>query len=257
MLLPLLILLLGFASPMVFSVFLTLVLFVSLLEYNKMGLAGEHGLEQWLSAAAGAAVVPVLALNQPELLVPLYTGLYLVLALLFLFRLPPIEETHHRLGWLVSGTVYLPLLIGHLVPLHQLAYGKQWIFLLLIAVMACDSMAYFIGRKFGKRKLYPAVSPNKSIEGAYGGILGAVLGVLFAKLFFLQAIGWFGVLGIGVALGVFGQLGDLFESLLKRACRVKDSGTMIPGHGGLLDRLDSLLFVFPLVYYIAKYGYGG
>jgi phosphatidate cytidylyltransferase len=87
--------------------------------------------------------------------------------------------------------------------------------------------------------------------------LGAVLAVLLVKYTFLPTIGMFSAVLIGLILGIMGQLGDLFESLLKRACQVKDSGTMIPGHGGILDRLDSLLFAFPLVYYIARYGYGG
>lgn len=222
-----------------------------------MGLARDHGVEQWLSCVLGAAVVPLLMWQRADLIVPLLTGVYFVLSVMFLFRLPSITAVAKNLGWLLSGLIYLPFLLGHVYLLRAVPAGKQWIFLLLIAVMACDSMAYFVGRKFGRRKLYPVVSPNKSVEGAIGGVLGSVIGVYFAKFVFMPQIGIIDGFFIAVGISVFGQIGDLFESLLKRSCGVKDSGTMIPGHGGLLDRLDSLLFVFPLVYYIALYFYGG
>ena len=255
--LPFLILLLGFASPAVFSVFLTVVVYLSMAEYNRMGLGTEHHLEQVLAAVAGALVVPILYSGNFTLLLPLLAVSMLGLALLFLFRLPEISVVHHRLGWLIMGFVYLPLLLGHMLLLRLLPYGQRWIFMTLIIIMICDSCAYFVGRKYGKNKLYPAVSPNKTIEGALGGVGGAVVAAILFKFTFMPQIGFIGAVVIGVALGVMGQLGDLFESLLKRACKVKDSGTIIPGHGGMLDRLDSLLFAFPVIYYIASYCYGG
>ena len=232
-------------------------LFLSLLEFNRMGLQQHSQAAQWLSAAAGTCAVPLLYFGQPALLLPLLAGSMLALSLLLLFRLPPVDEVKLRLGWLCLGLFYLPLLLGHLVLLHGLPEGRAWIFLTLLVIMGCDSCAYFVGVRFGKRKLYPAVSPNKSIEGGLGGLAGSVLAVLIAAFTFLPAIGVLDGVLIGLLLGVAGQLGDLFESLLKRSCGVKDSGTLIPGHGGLLDRLDSLLFAFPLVYYIASLGYGG
>lgn len=222
-----------------------------------MGLRTEHRLEQWLAAFWGAAVIPLLFYENVALLFPWLTGAMLFFSLLFLFRLPDITVVHHRLGWIVLGLVYLPILLGHLIPLRLLTDGRQWIFLTLIVIMSCDTFAYFIGSKFGKRKLYPAVSPNKSIEGGIGGLVGSVFAVLMVKCTFLPILGVFDAILVGLLLGVVGQVGDLFESLLKRACRVKDSGSMIPGHGGILDRLDSLLFAFPVVYYVARYGYGG
>ncbi len=222
-----------------------------------MGLGNDHRLEQLLAAVGGAVVVPVFYSGNIALLLPLFTVAVLTFSLLFLFRLPEITAVHHRLGWIILGLVYLPLLLGHMMLLRLLADGRQWIFMTLIAIMICDSCAYFVGRKIGKNKLYPAVSPNKTIEGAIGGLVGAVFAVLLVKFTFMPGIGFFGAIMIGLILGVMGQLGDLFESLLKRACQVKDSGTIIPGHGGMLDRLDSLLFAFPITYYIARYFYGG
>jgi len=250
-------LLIGFANSLVFSLFLTLVLFLALFEFYQMGLAEHHRLEQLFAALVGSCIIPLLHFQQYPLLLPLLTLALLILSLMFLLRLPPIDEVPHRLGWIFLGLVYLPFLLGHLVLLRQNQDGREWIFLTLLVIMGCDSFAYFVGSNLGKRKLYPAVSPNKSVEGGIGGVLGSILAVFLCKATFLPVISITGAVGIGLLLGVVGQLGDLFESLLKRACGVKDSGKMIPGHGGLLDRLDSLLFAFPLVYYIAHFGYGG
>lgn len=255
--LPLLILLIGCAGATFFSFFIAFVLFLSLLEFNRMGLGDEFCFERWFAAAMGTCFVPFqLSGNYGSALVLAMTG-FLLLATLFLFHFQALENVHHQLSWLLLGFFYLLLPLGHLIALRLLPDGRQWIFLTLLVIMSCDSCAYFIGRKIGKRKLYPAVSPNKSVEGALGGLVGSILAVFLAKLTFLPLIGFFDGLALGLVLGTAGQLGDLFESLLKRACGVKDSGTIIPGHGGLLDRLDSLLFAFPLVYYVARYGYGG
>ena len=222
-----------------------------------MGLAQNHVPEQWLAAVAGAGSVPVIYMQQEALLIPLLGGTVLVLGVLFLLRQPDISQVHHRLGWLCLGLFYLPFLLAHLLLLRFLPDGRAWIFLTLIVIMICDTLAYFVGSNLGKHKLSPAVSPNKSIEGGVGGLVGSVLVVLLAGYTFLPQIGLFDGIVVGLLLGVVGQLGDLFESLLKRATGVKDSGNLIPGHGGLLDRLDSLLFAFPVVYCLAKYVYSG
>lgn len=255
--LPLLIVLIAFANSLIFSLFLVVVLFLALLEFNRMGLAADHSVEQWVAAVAGALSVPLLYFQQETMLLTLFAGTILLLGLLFLFRLPEIKSIPQHLGWLCLGLFYLPFLLGHLVLLRMLPAGREWIFLTLLVIMICDTFAYFVGSNFGKRKLYPAVSPNKSVEGGVGGLVGAVLVVVLAGATFLPQIGIFDGIVVGLLLGTVGQLGDLFESLLKRACGVKDSGNLVPGHGGLLDRLDSLLFAFPIVYCLAKYGYGG
>ncbi len=222
-----------------------------------MGLGDSYRAEQVITSLYGAGSVPLLIFGSSGLFAFLSVSLFLLLAILFLFRFKEIEQVHYQFGWLLFGLFYVALLLGHLVPLRLLNYGQEWVFMTLVVIMGCDSFAYFIGRKLGRRKLYEAVSPNKSIEGALGGLAGSVFAVLIAKYSFMPFLGLMDGLLIGLLLGTAGQLGDLFESLLKRACGVKDSGSMIPGHGGMLDRLDSLLFAFPLVFYIARYGYGG
>jgi phosphatidate cytidylyltransferase len=118
--------------------------------------------------------------------------------------------------------------------------------------MVCDSCAYFAGTRWGRHRLYPVVSPKKSIEGAVGGVCGAVLAAVLSQLTYLSGISLFQAVGFALVIGVFAQLGDLFESLLKRCACIKDSGQLFPGHGGMLDRLDSLLFAFPIAYMYVK-----
>ena len=212
---------------------------------------------QWLAAFAGAALVPLFFFQQLAWLYLCFSVVFLLLALYFLLRPGCLTRVHHHLGWICLGFIYVALLMGHLVLLRQFDDGRQWIFLTLIVIMSCDTCAYVIGSRFGKSKLYPLISPNKSIEGGIGGLGGAVLGALISKFLFFSTLGLWPAVLVGLVLGVAGQIGDLFESMLKRSCGVKDSGNMIPGHGGILDRLDSLLFAFPLVYYVARWGFGG
>ena len=232
-------------------------LFLGQLEFNRMSLGAAHRLPQIVAALAGTTIVPLLYFQQQALLLPWTVCVFLLLALVFLYRFKTLTGVHNQLGWICLGLFYLPILFGHLLLLRFEPFGRQWIFLTMMTVMFCDSFAYFVGRKIGRHKLYPSVSPNKSVEGGVAGLVGSVIAVFIAKALFLPQIGWLDGLVMGITVSLFGQSGDLFESLLKRACGVKDSGTMIPGHGGLLDRLDSLLFAFPVMYYIVKYGYGG
>ncbi|HEY6007258.1 MAG TPA: phosphatidate cytidylyltransferase, partial [Geobacteraceae bacterium] len=131
--------------------------------------------------------------------------------------------------------------------------GSQWLFLLMTIVMAGDTGAYYVGSSLGRHKLYPVVSPNKSVEGSVGGLVGSTVGALVARWAFFPELAVVDCLATALLLGVLGQLGDLFESLLKRSFGVKDSGTIIPGHGGILDRLDSLLFAAPAALYYARF----
>ena len=128
--------------------------------------------------------------------------------------------------------------------------GLVYIFYSLFIIWATDSGAYFTGRAIGKRKLWPEISPNKTIEGFIGGIISAVIvSILFGVFTEMNApIIWLSI--VNIFLSIFGQLGDLVESALKRHYEIKDSGHILPGHGGILDRFDSLLFVWPLIHFL-------
>ncbi|MEW6723705.1 MAG: phosphatidate cytidylyltransferase [Bacillota bacterium] len=150
-------------------------------------------------------------------------------------------------GWQVATGLYTGFLLRYLLLIRGLL-GPGPLFLVLAVTWGADTAAYFIGLRFGRHRLAPTISPGKSVEGAAAGVVGAMLSALLvARLFTLSPPV---ALAAGAAAGVVGPLGDLAESALKRWAGVKDSSRLIPGHGGVLDRLDSLLFVAPTVYYI-------
>ncbi|MFA7535772.1 MAG: phosphatidate cytidylyltransferase [Desulfuromonadales bacterium] len=250
-LLPLLILFVLFADFFVFSILVGVITALALMEFYQMAMPAEPYTERWLAIAAGTLILLLIAFTAPALQVAGMTFLVLLFALFYLFSYRDLQTVVVRLALVFCGFFYVPLLLGHLTLLRSLPLGREWIFAVLLLVMAGDSAAYFTGIRFGRRKLYPAISPNKSIEGALGGLAGSVLGIFVAKLTFFGELQVFDCLLLGVGVGSLAQLGDLFESMLKRSFGVKDSGKLIPGHGGLLDRLDSLLFAFAPVYYYA------
>ena len=153
----------------------------------------------------------------------------------------------------VLGTAYIPLLLAHVVLLRNTPDGTAWIFFFLVIVFANDIGALYSGLSFGRHKLCPAVSPGKTIEGSVGGMaLCIAVGALF-KLFFFPDLAWGPSVGFFLCVGVAGPVGDLFESVLKRSGSIKDSGLLLPGHGGILDRIDALLFAAPVAYYYRMY----
>jgi phosphatidate cytidylyltransferase len=144
------------------------------------------------------------------------------------------------------GLFYAPVLMAPIVWIRQHDSGLALLFFLLCATWLGDTGAYFAGRAFGKTPLFPRVSPKKTVEGALGGAVAAVIGCSVVKVLALPDLGWAEVVGVALVLDFAGVLGDLAESMLKRAWGVKDSGWIMPGHGGILDRIDALLFTAPL-----------
>jgi phosphatidate cytidylyltransferase len=130
--------------------------------------------------------------------------------------------------------------------------GGLLLILVFMVVWATDTFAYFGGKMIGRRKLSVSLSPNKTWEGFFFGFIGAALAAIVAKIWFLD-ISWIEIFVVSIAACFWGQIGDLFESAIKRHCRVKDSSAILPGHGGVLDRFDSFLFAVPAAYYIVIY----
>ena len=154
------------------------------------------------------------------------------------------------------GILYLGLFSSSIVLIREIfsqsellySEGGYLIISIMIAIWVCDSAAFFIGSAFGKHKLFPRVSPNKSWEGAIAGFVFAIVSMIAAKAIFLDILTLTDSIIIGTIVGTVGQIGDLVESLVKRDAAVKDSSAIIPGHGGIFDRFDSLLFTAPVVY---------
>lgn len=161
------------------------------------------------------------------------------------------EAILQSLGALVFAQLYIPFLLSHVLLLFQVPSGRRWIFFLFFVIFAGDTGAYYAGHRWGRHKLWPAVSPGKTVEGAVGGLLSSLAtALLVGKL--LLSLGESGItflLSLGLVIASVGQMGDLMESMIKRVSKVKDASSILPGHGGLLDRLDSLIFAFPLTYY--------
>ena len=229
---------------------------IGIFEFYRMALP-EREAESRLAALTGASLLfAPFAAGDPLLM----TGmglLFLVFALLFLFRIRDITDAAREVSYAMLGFIYIPFMLAHLVMLRQTQFGVQWLIVIMLIVMSNDSAAYYIGCAFGRRKLYPLVSPKKSMEGALGGLAGSICGTLLAKFTFFEQLSLADALVTAVIIGMLGQVGDLFESLLKRSFGVKDSGTIFPGHGGMLDRLDSILFAAPATYYYVIYFFNG
>jgi phosphatidate cytidylyltransferase len=165
----------------------------------------------------------------------------------------PIAQAPTLSAHLMSGLLYGALGLTALSALRLKWNGGSWVVAALTVTWANDTLAYFAGRFFGKHKLYPAVSPNKTWEGFAGGMVGSILGLVIFKQFFFSGLSWADCVCVGVAGGVLGPLGDFCESMLKRAYGVKDSGRLVPGHGGILDRIDALLFNAPMVFVYVEF----
>ncbi len=187
-----------------------------------------------------------------DTLIPLLLTSAVILPLIWLLLCPQKEAAFTSWAWTIAGILYVGWLLSYLVALRGVDDGRNWVFLALFTTFASDTSAFFAGRALGKHRLAPRVSPGKTWEGAIAGFIGAIIVcLLFTLRTPLQAPFdyWWQAILLGLVVSIFGQLGDLVESLLKRNMGVKESGRSIPGHGGFLDRMDSVAFAGIVVYY--------
>ena len=190
-------------------------------------------------------------LQWPEA-VPLHPVLLLTLAATLLFHLLSKQDLSRSLvdiSVLIFGTLYIGFALGHLLLTRALPDGIFLVFFVILVTWAGDTGAYYAGVSMGRTPLAPRISPNKTVEGLLGGCLLAVVIALIARAWFIPSFTIVDAVVLGILLTVAGLIGDLSESMFKRGAGVKDSGGLIPGHGGMLDRLDSLLLTAPAYYY--------
>lgn len=178
---------------------------------------------------------------------------FLAMALMTINAVDDLAPTLQVQSLGLLGFLYCGIFPGMAVRLLNLEKGSVWLFGLMAVVFSGDTFAYLAGRMFGKRKLLESVSPKKTIEGSIGGLVGSGLAGAVLAIFFIPDRPALAVVFMALTTGAFAQVGDLFESLLKRVADVKDSGSMMPGHGGLLDRVDGLLFAAPIYYVLARF----
>lgn len=180
---------------------------------------------------------------------PALLGAAAVLSLAWLI----IRRRHHRIfpdwTWTMLGMLYIGALMSFFIALRGLPLGREWTLMALLGTFAVDTFAYLIGRTLGRHRMAGAISPSKTWEGAFGGVLGGIVVVLLLSQGLRVPLTLFQGVALGFSISLAGQLGDLFESVLKRLAGAKDASNLVPGHGGILDRLDSLLPSGVVVYY--------
>jgi len=258
--LPILLAIIYFGKPFHFFLLLEFAIFIGLYEFYRMIEKGGLGCYKWAGIILGIL-----------LSIAIFKGTYINLVIaasviiLFIVRIfegnnPPIppfikggQGGFYYVSNTVFGILYVSFLMSYMGVIRNSGdNGRELIFFVLLITWMGDTTAYYGGRGFGRHKLAPAISPKKTVEGAIIGLMGSIVGAIIAKLWFLD-IGISNAVIAGILIGVSGQFGDLSESIIKRNLQVKDSGGIIPGHGGILDRVDSLLFSAPVFYYYYRF----
>ena len=229
----------------------------ALYEYFVINFSfSEQRLQRWVGILIGICLSMLIVFQSSWL----YEGISLFFIFIFVFYLSLTHlygGNHSKLfsdlASTLAGIFFVSFLFSFLPKIRALDDGIYWIFLVFLIPWLSDTAAYFVGRAWGVRKLAPSISPHKTKEGAVAGLLVAVLGVFLYKLFIFSSLSLFDCLVLGLVGSLFSQVGDLFESFIKRAFAVKDSGAVIPGHGGILDRFDGVLFCGPFLYFYVRF----
>jgi len=206
-----------------------------------------------LSIVLGAVLIVAVYRGAFHLVFSVLIGNLIIAAGVMVIRYEKQPEAVTRMFRQVAGMVYIPLFLACLILIRNDPNGASWIFLILCLAFGGDTSAYYVGTYLGRHKLCPAVSPKKTIEGALGGLGGSLLVASLAKAWLIPSLSWVVAIPFFVIAASAGQMGDLFESAIKRSAGVKDSGALLPGHGGILDRIDGLLFVAPVTYLFKFY----
>ncbi len=241
---------LWFAPAWLLLLFVEAIVVAACVEYA--GLMGRSGVPLARAVATGAAVVTCAAIAWPGVPAgPVLTGTMLVVLLAVLMAMEPAPHVPSAAAAALFPAFYIgvPLALAVVV---RADWGREILLLGLLVVLASDTAQFYAGSLLGRRRLAPAISPKKSVEGAVGGFVAGVAVMAGLGRLWLPAIPVLGLVAMGIILVGLGIAGDLFESLLKRSANLKDSSTLIPGHGGVLDRIDSLLFVIPGYYLILR-----
>lgn len=255
--LPVLFLALWLGPPVAFVGLAAAAILIGLLEYYAMTRASprtRHGFVGRLPGLLAAAALIVLFYYGSHSFIPaVLAGLVITELLIQLFTNAELTTALTSAAVSVFGVLYVALLGGYIVAIRVLPeegrLPAKLLTLFFMIVFAGDTGAYYTGRAFGRHKLAPRVSPGKTVEGGIGGLAGNIAAVVIARYWFFPELALSTAIPLGLIMGLLGIVGDLCESMLKRGAQVKDAGKLIPGHGGLLDRLDSMLFNAPVLFY--------
>ncbi len=221
-----------------------------LLEYYGLCFGNSWGWKLWGTAIS---VIPLIGaclfLSESAILIGLYIALIAsVASVLFFYK--TLERPFEHWAKLGLGILYLGMSISFIVLLRALPLGKRWILFYLVVIFAGDSGAYYTGRSIGKHKLCPSISKGKTVEGAVGGVVSNFVAAMLLWYLLLPSFNIWKLALMASFVGLIGQIGDLAASTIKRSVGAKDSGKLLPGHGGLLDRLDAVVLAVPAFYFI-------
>ncbi|HUP50058.1 MAG TPA: phosphatidate cytidylyltransferase [Thermoanaerobaculia bacterium] len=245
---PFIIWLVFWGPDWVFSPVVALVSLLALYEFLILGRCKGYEMPVFLCLAVAFLIIAAFVLEDLSVEVGVYVAL-LVIPASYVFGKYDIDEALPSSAVAVMATLYVGMLGGSLIRLrHDFEAGPRLIGFLLFVVWLGDAGAYYVGKKFGRYQLSPRISPKKTIEGLAGGIITSVVTATVIHFAFLDELPLLHAMIAGALLSVAGVVGDLAESMWKRSAAVKDSGTLIPGHGGFLDRFDSILFTAPILY---------
>lgn len=255
----LILLLIGFFdSPLVDTCVITLLSIVGIYEYNKAFKNANFKPISWVGYL-GCITIFLMGGIIPDGDKMYITKIALPAFIIIIFMyiiLTNLRRTIVDVAITVFSLLYIPFMFSFLKLILMMENGRFLIIYVFMAAFASDTFAYFVGSKFGKNKLCPEISPKKTVEGSIGGILGVILCftiiTYFGNAYFSMDLNIIYMLFAGVIAGIAGQFGDLSASAIKRYCNIKDFGNIIPGHGGILDRFDSMLFVAPVMYMFLK-----
>lgn len=223
---------------------------IAIHEYFTMILGEQEQKHRFLGVATG--LVPLLAAysSEPNMVAGGVIVSLLILISITLARYAVLANPFEFLSKGGFGILYVSFCIAHIILIMAQTDGYLWLLLLTAITIASDTGAYYTGSLIGKTKLCPAISPGKTVEGFIGGLVCAIIAALAVSFFFLPESNIVKIFFVAVILSCIGVMGDLAESIIKRSTGVKDSGTILPGHGGILDRIDSLLLAAPALFYL-------
>jgi phosphatidate cytidylyltransferase len=237
-----------YLPPLAFSSIVVLAGGLALFEFYRMCFGDRsHSLLIGIGLTGFAALI--LGTHRPDIVVPALLVTLIGIISVPLFSRTPLEQSLKNVALTVFGVLYLGLTLSTLSMTRLLPQGEWLIFFLLLVTWASDTGAYYIGTLYGRHPLAPRISPKKTVEGLVGGFFGAIIIAYSARWWFLPELSSLDCLILATLLTITGLWGDLTESAMKRSVGMKDSGGILPGHGGMLDRLDSLLFTAPVFYY--------
>jgi phosphatidate cytidylyltransferase len=222
-------------------------------EYYNLTLPNSKRIEDMVRIGLGLILSIIISFGNTKEISPFFVLLLLILSILFMATSEDLSSSISKMGMTIFGILFIAFLLAYVSLIRNMTNGKLWVLFLIATVWAGDISALLSGSLFGRHKLYPKISPNKTYEGLIGAMVGSIIVALAFSLLFIPQLGKGTCVFLAIGLGVLGQIGDFTESMLKRSAQVKDSGTLIPGHGGMLDRLDSFLFSAPFLHYSLLY----